>query len=49
MLELDLRVDHDVVVGALNKLRDGFIQAQAERNEEMLNVLLEEMKRMVIA
>jgi serine/threonine protein kinase len=47
LLELDLKVDPDTVIRELNKARDGIIRANAEGNEELMNEMLEELKRMI--
>jgi serine/threonine protein kinase len=48
LLELDLKIDPEVVIRELNKVCDRVIQAQADKNEMMLNGLLEELKRVMI-
>jgi serine/threonine protein kinase len=47
VLELDLSVDSDAVVRELNKVRDELVKANTAQNEEMMNELLEELKRMI--
>jgi serine/threonine protein kinase len=46
-LELDVKGDPDAVMRELDKVRDGIVQANADHNEEMMNELLEELKRMI--
>jgi serine/threonine protein kinase len=47
LLELDMKGDLDAMVRELNKVRDEIVQANTEHNEEMMNELLEELKRMI--
>jgi hypothetical protein len=47
LLELDLNCYSEIVGRELKKVSDGIIQANAQHNEEMMNELLDELKRMI--